>query len=41
MKRAAAEILQIHLLDHAKRAAIPLGLTLWQQSEVRDLGSGE
>ena len=41
MQRAAAEVLEIHLLDHAQRASIALGLALRQQAQMGDFCSGE
>ncbi len=38
--RARAEV-GLHLFDHATRPLVPLGLALWQERQVRDLGSGE
>ena len=40
-ERAAAEVLEVHLLHHRQRAAVALRLPLRQHAEVRDLGRGE
>src|SRR6185503_5441496 len=41
IQRAMAELLGIHLRDHAQGAARTLGLTLRHQAEMRDLRRGE
>ena len=35
--RAVSETLDVHLLDHRERSAIPFGLTLRQEPEMGDL----